>query len=186
MGVHHVAYATSDLAATHQFYTEVMGFSLVKTMSAPTPQGGWAKHLFYATTPPDHPGSPGMIAFWDLHIPGLQVDRTAVSVDLGLPDWVNHLAFDAVGEERFVAKRAALMAAGLEVVELDHEFCRSVYAHDPNGNLVEWCLDVRPFSAEEAIQAEVARLAELPEFDELATLVSYQHAAGPSGVEPGV
>ena len=46
MGVHHVAYATADLDATHRFYTEIMGFSLVKTVSAPTPQGGWAKHLF--------------------------------------------------------------------------------------------------------------------------------------------
>jgi catechol 2,3-dioxygenase-like lactoylglutathione lyase family enzyme len=51
MGVHHVAYATADLDATHRFYTEVMGFSLVKTVSAPTPVGGWAKHLFYATAP---------------------------------------------------------------------------------------------------------------------------------------
>ena len=31
MGVHHVAYATADLDATHRFYTEVMGFSLVIT-----------------------------------------------------------------------------------------------------------------------------------------------------------
>ena len=181
MGVHHVAYATADLDATHRFYTEVMGFSLVKTVSAPTPQGGWAKHLFYATAPVDsdgtaHPGSPGMIAFWDLHIPGLDTPKTAVSVDLGLPDWVNHLAFDAVDEDRFAAKRDAMVAAGLEVVELDHEFCRSAYAHDPNGILVEWCLDVRPFTDDEATQAELDRLADQPEFDNLPDLVSYSAA----------
>ena len=28
MGVHHVAYATADLDATHRFYTEVMGFEV--------------------------------------------------------------------------------------------------------------------------------------------------------------
>ena len=179
MGVHHVAYATADLDATHRFYTEIMGFSLVKTVSAPTPQGGWAKHLFYATTPPGHVGSPGMIAFWDLHIPDLEPPKTAISVDLGLPDWVNHLAFDAVNEQRFAAKRDAIMNAGLEVVELDHEFCRSVYAHDPNGILVEWCLDVRPFTAAEATQAETKRLAEQPEFDDLPDLVSYQAATEP-------
>ncbi|MFM2078795.1 MAG: hypothetical protein RJA49_2685, partial [Actinomycetota bacterium] len=30
MGFHHVALATHDPAATHRFYTEVMGFHLVK------------------------------------------------------------------------------------------------------------------------------------------------------------
>jgi len=154
MGVHHVAFATADLEATHAFYTEVMGFSLVYTNTAPTPQGGWAKHLFYATTPADHPGSPGMIAFWELHVDALEAPKTAISVDLGLPDWVNHLAFDAVSRERFDDARARMVAAGLEVVELDHEFCHSVYAHDPNGILVEWCLSIRPFTPEEAIAAE--------------------------------
>ena len=36
MGFHHVALATRDLAATHAFYTEAMGFELVKAVVAPT------------------------------------------------------------------------------------------------------------------------------------------------------
>ena len=38
-----------QIDATHRFYTEAMGFELVKTVVAPTPEGGWAKHVFYDT-----------------------------------------------------------------------------------------------------------------------------------------
>ena len=55
MAFHHVALATRDIDATHRFYTEVMGFTLVKAVVAPTPNGGWARHVFYDT-------SDGMIA----------------------------------------------------------------------------------------------------------------------------
>ena len=90
MGFHHVALATADTRATHLFYTEAMGFELMKVVSAPTPDGGWAKHLFYDT------GGDGMIAFWELHDDALPPVRGAMSRDVGLPEWVNHLAFDPV------------------------------------------------------------------------------------------
>jgi len=35
MGFHHVALATADLAATHEFYSEAMGFELAKAVVAP-------------------------------------------------------------------------------------------------------------------------------------------------------
>lgn len=37
MAFHLVALATRDTAATHRFYTEVMGFELVKVVAAPNP-----------------------------------------------------------------------------------------------------------------------------------------------------
>ena len=61
MGFHHTAFATRDANATHDFYTKAMGFELVKIVAAPTPEGGWAKHLFYET------GKDEYIAFCDLH-----------------------------------------------------------------------------------------------------------------------
>ena len=43
---HHVALATHDAAATHDFYTRVMGFHLVKVVVSPTPEGGgFSKHF---------------------------------------------------------------------------------------------------------------------------------------------
>ena len=91
MGFHHVAVATRDLAATHDFYTNVMGFELVKVVAAPTPgskDGGWAKHVFYET------GSTGMIAFWELHDSRFENYSTDLNKGIGLPEWVNHLAFN--------------------------------------------------------------------------------------------
>ena len=35
MAFHHIAVAVSDLAETHRFYTEVMGFELVKATRPP-------------------------------------------------------------------------------------------------------------------------------------------------------
>ena len=61
MGFHHVAFASKDTQATHRFYTESMGFELVKTVTGKTPAGGWAKHFFYDT------GGNGLIAFWEIH-----------------------------------------------------------------------------------------------------------------------
>ena len=47
MAFHHVAFATRDLAATHAFYTEAMGFELVTAEAIATPGGGWARPAFY-------------------------------------------------------------------------------------------------------------------------------------------
>ena len=141
MSFHHVALATNDLAATHEFYTEAMGFTLVKAVVNPTPEGGWAKHVFYRTEDPSG-GAGSMIAFWELHGDYPEFD-SALSRAVGLPDWVNHLAITAVDEQHFDAVIERWLDHGHEAVEIDHGFCRSAYTNDPNGTLVEWCLDTR-------------------------------------------
>jgi len=144
MGFHHVALATRDLAATHRFYTEAMGFELVKMVAGPTPEGGWSKHVFYDT------GGEGMIAFWDLHIPGREDFPTDLNKSLGLPVWVNHLAFNAATLEDLVAHRVRWQQHGLTVAEIDHGFCTSIYASDPNGIMVEFCCSTRDLTPAEA------------------------------------
>lgn len=149
MGFHHTAFATRDLAGTHRFYTEVMGFELVKVVVGPTDHGGWAKHLFYEITPDTY------IAFWDLHDD--QIPDTwspAISTGQGLPAWVNHLAFRAMSLDDLAARRDRWLAHGFPVMEIDHEFCRSVYAVDPNGILVELCFSTRALTAAEKDEAQ--------------------------------
>ena len=46
MGFHHVAVTTRNVAATHAFYTEAMGFDLVKVEAAATDGGGWTWSSF--------------------------------------------------------------------------------------------------------------------------------------------
>ena len=57
MGFHHLAIATRDVKANHEFYTGPMGFELVKVVVGRSGQDGWAKHLFYDT------GNGELIAF---------------------------------------------------------------------------------------------------------------------------
>jgi len=161
MAFHHVALASKDLDATHAFYTEAMGFELVKAVVAPTDSpGGWAKHLFYDT------GQPGQIAFWELHDDRIGDDwSSAISTGMGLPQWVNHVAFAAADLDDLAAKRQRWLDTGHDVMEIDHGFCVSVYTTDPNGILVEWCTDVRPYTEEDRQRAlEALRTAD-PELE---------------------
>ena len=149
MGFHHVALATRDLQATHRFYTETMGFELAKVVAAKSPEGGWAKHVFYRM-----PGG-DLFAFWELHEMELREDWSpAISTGMGLPAWVNHIAFRADDRADVERRKAAWLAAGFDVMEVDHGWCVSVYAVDPNGILVEWCLDTRPLGAQDREEAE--------------------------------
>ncbi len=148
MGFHHVALATHDTAATHTFYTEVMGFELAKVVAAPTPTGGWSKHFFYET------GGNGLMAFWEIHDESI---GAAFPVDInasaGLPWWVNHVAFDAPTLDDLHRHRDRWRSHGHTVLEVNHDFCISIYLRDPSGNLVEFCHTTRPFSDDETKRA---------------------------------
>jgi catechol 2,3-dioxygenase-like lactoylglutathione lyase family enzyme len=156
MGFHHVALATRDTAATHAFYTEVMGFELVKVVVAPNPgeHGGWSKHFFYSTGIASGPADNGMIAFWELHDSEIGTDFPVdINATAGLPWWVNHIAFDAPTIDDLHRHRERWRSHGYTVLEIDHEFCISIYIRDPSNNMVEFCHTTRPFSADEIAQA---------------------------------
>lgn len=151
MAFHHVAVATRDTEANHRFYTEATGFELAKVEVAKSPEGGWAKHLFYDT------GDGQMIAFWELHGEGVPTPiPSALSTDLGLPAWVNHIAFHAVDRSEIEKRKQRWLDHGHDVVEIDHDWCWSVYTLDPNGILVEFCTMTRELDAND--RAEALRL----------------------------
>jgi catechol 2,3-dioxygenase-like lactoylglutathione lyase family enzyme len=171
MAFHHVALATHDLEATHRFYTEVMGFELAKVVAGPTPEGGWAKHVFYTT------GGGGMIAFWELHVDELRDFPTDLNKSIGLPDWVNHVAFDAPTIDALDEHRRRWQEHGRSVLELDHGFCTSIYTNDPNGILVEFCCTKRDFTPEERRRAsEQVLTSSIPpqDFDEAPAAVAHE------------
>lgn len=148
MGFHHTAFATRDVEGTHRFYTEAMGFELVKVVVAPTEAGGWAKHLFYEVSTDEY------IAFWDLHDESLPAQwSAAISTGQGLPIWVNHLAFRAGGLDDLAARRQRWLDHGHTVHEIDHGWCRSIYTVDPNGILVEFCTTTRALTGEDREEA---------------------------------
>ncbi len=171
MGFHHVALATHDAAVTHRFYTEVMGFHLVKVVATPTPPRpdgavhGFSKHFFYATDESPN-GETGMMAFWEIHDSEIGSD---FPVDLnkshGLPVWVNHIAFNAPKYSDLERHRDRWRSHGQTVLEVDHEFCISIYITDPSGNMVEFCHSVREFTDHEKAQAAATVANPSPELD---------------------
>ncbi|MFQ5665203.1 MAG: VOC family protein [Candidatus Binatia bacterium] len=156
MGFHHAAFATRDLGATHRFYSEAMGFELVKVATAQTEGGGWAKHLFYEISKDEY------IAFWELHDESIGTQWSpAISTGMGLPIWVNHIAFRASNVDDLGSRMRRWLGHDLTVSEIDHGWCRSIYTVDPNGILVEFCTTTRAMTS--ADREEARRLLTDPQ-----------------------
>lgn len=138
-GIHHVAYACRDTAATVSFYDELVGFPLVHTEVDGGPDG-YMRHLFFDT------GDGSCLAFFELSGMGERDDwSSAVSTGNGLPVWVNHIAFGA-DEERQREVRERMDAAGVPpLMEVNHGWCHSLYYVDPNQIMIEFCRDTPGF-----------------------------------------
>jgi catechol 2,3-dioxygenase-like lactoylglutathione lyase family enzyme len=161
MGYHHLALAARDMAAVHRFYEEVMGFELVKVEIAPVQDGGWAKHFFYRMDGDDS----RFIAFWELHdVPGTARLETNLSRAAGVPDYINHIAFAVPTADELDRRKSRWLAAGCDVLEIDHGWCHSIYTKDPNDNLVEFCLTTGTFTDADRAAALAALAATAPSF----------------------
>lgn len=140
--IHHLAITPKNFKASHEFYTEVMGFTLVKIVKRQAMGGakaGWTKHVFYDT------GHGSYFVLWDLHLTNLADEdwKAPISTGLGLPWWVNHIAFEVAGLDELEAKKQRWLAAGNKVSEVVHEFITSIYTKDPDGNMVEFTCNTR-------------------------------------------
>ncbi len=154
-GFHHLAFACRDIHETHRYYTEILGFDLIHTETKKM-GSGFFRHIFFDI------GDGSCLAFFDLHGAGEPENlKTEISTGLGLPTWVNHLAFrgDKARKQEVAGK---LKAAGLKIMmELDHDWAQSMYFMDPNGIMLEICEDTPGIVAnrEEAVRL----LDEVPE-----------------------
>jgi len=155
-GINHLALVSSDMARTVDFYTNVLGMALIKTLEIP----GGAQHFFFDCGNgdslaffwfPDAPAAaPGIASAGDL--PG---GGSIVSAHGSM----NHVAFN-VPVDRFDDYVQKLEAKGVEVSRvLNHDdsestvaakmhdgvFVRSVYFRDPDGVLLEFACWTRQF-----------------------------------------
>ena len=153
MAYHHLALAAKNMKDIHAFYEGVMGFELVKVEITPIMEGGWGKHFFYRMDGNDSK----FIAFWELHDTPSQGDhKFDLNESANLPAGTNHISFDVDSKDELDAWRNKWNAAGLDVLEIDHNWCHSVYTRDPNGNMVEFCLTTGRFSEEDRTRALAA------------------------------
>ncbi|MFE9924353.1 VOC family protein [Streptomyces sp. NPDC005774] len=168
--IHHLAITPKNFDVSHRFYTEVMGFELVKIVKRQAMGGskaGWTKHVFYETAK----GSGSYFVLWDLHLNGVELPEDwdpSISVGLGLPWWINHIAFEVKDLTELEEKKQHWLSHGQKVSEVVHEFITSIYTRDPDGNMVEFTTNTRPLNDDDKAEA-----LELLADDEPASMPDY-------------
>jgi catechol 2,3-dioxygenase-like lactoylglutathione lyase family enzyme len=158
-GINHLALVCRDMAATVEFYTNVLGMPLTKTLNIP----GGGQHFFF-----DIGNGDSLAFFW---FPDAPEAAPGVASAANLPGKgsissahgsMNHVAFD-VPLEQFEACRDRLIAKGVDVSPIvDHDdspstvakefhpgvFVRSCYFRDPDGILLEFASWARKMGQE--------------------------------------
>ena len=176
MGMSHIALAVKDIDATHRFYTELMGFELVKVEVVPQ-NGGFARHVFYTTGPKRDQ----LIAFWDLSkVPDTKDLKTDICNDLGLSPMTNHIAFSAEDLADIERKKQRWLAGGKTVLEIDHGWIHSIYTQDPDGIFVEFAVLTRDFTADDARTALELLRAEDPPMESDPKISLHEPTAQPT------
>ena len=96
-GVNHLALVCSDMKRTVEFYTEVLGMRLIKTINLP---GGAGQHFFF-----DMGGGNALAFFWFPDapdaVPGVSAPKTVPERGelLSAVGSMNHIAFDVPPEK---------------------------------------------------------------------------------------
>jgi catechol 2,3-dioxygenase-like lactoylglutathione lyase family enzyme len=160
-GINHLALVCSDMARTVDFYTNVLGMPLIKTIELPADMG---QHFFF-----DCGGGDALAFFW---FPDAPDPAPGTAAPAGRPDQgsltsaigsMNHVAF-AVPPEKIDEYCDRLRAAGVDCTDVaNHDdsewgiaddlhpgvFVRSIYFQDPDGILLEFACWARRFTAED-------------------------------------
>jgi catechol 2,3-dioxygenase-like lactoylglutathione lyase family enzyme len=134
--LHHNAYVTRDMEATRKFYEDVIGLPLIATWSESDDLFGAIRtycHCFFGL------GDGGALAFFQFEKPE---DQAQFGPQMPFSPF-HHIALNVDAEtQKGIEER--LKAAGYKEpgsFVLEHGYCRSVYATDPNGLIVEFTLD---------------------------------------------
>lgn len=177
-GVNHLALVCKDMARTVDFYSNVLGMPLKKTLDLPA---GMGQHFFF-----DIGNGDSLAFFWFPEAPERSPGVASPAHNVGegpietAHGSMNHIAFD-VAPEKMEEYRARLQSKGIEVTEIvnhdnspfqmsesvtDDVFVRSMYFFDPDGVLLEfagWTRDLRPDEAtqEPATHADKPRYLEV-------------------------
>lgn len=136
-GIHHIAFASKDTQATFDFYHNKLGMNLVRTENH-RQQDGYFRHFFFDM------GNEQMIGFFEVNNVGEKPDyKTDLSESVGLPLWVNHIAFNVESEVRYkeIKQRAKANGVGF-LAQVDHDWVKSIYFMDPNGLMLEYTYEV--------------------------------------------
>ena len=156
-GINHLALVCKDMKRTVDFYTNVLGMPLSKTIELPNHMG---QHFFF-----DIGNGDALAFFWFPNAPEAAPGIASPKANVGQGSIttahgsMNHVAFD-IPAEKIEEYRAKLQAKGVEVTEVinhdespqqvtptvnDTTFVRSIYFFDPDGILLEFAGWTREF-----------------------------------------
>ncbi len=128
MGVNHLVLNVRDIDVSHRFYTEVLGYEQVGTLSGPIAETMTMR--FYSTRGKHHD-----IALVEQSEP----DEATDGWDLGGSSGrLNHIAIGYPDRESFLNQLRHLQACGVEFkMRGNHGMTHSAYVSDPDGNGIE-------------------------------------------------
>lgn len=161
-GLHHIAFGTRDIEATYDYYNNRLGMPLVHCENHLVGDG-YFRHFFFDM------GRGESLGFFAIENVGEKPDyRTDISTGLGMPGWVNHVAFNVDDEDALEAMAARCRENDVKIeMQIDHGWCRSIYLQDPNGILVEFTTTVDDAAFEQGHDRAYELLHQPPEeFDE--------------------
>lgn len=170
-GVNHLALVCRDMAKTVEFYRDILGMPLTKTINLP---GNMGQHYFF-----DCGNGDSLAFFWfpdsPEAVPGIsspaQLPRRGNFVSA--QGSMNHIAFD-VSPEKFDEYVEKLRAKGIDISPVsnhddsptqisetvtDKVFVRSVYFFDPDGvclELAAWTRELKDSDVDETARAMTA------------------------------
>ena len=155
-GINHLVINVRDMAETHKFWTEMVGFTQVGEFQ-PVHRGGPARKMqFYSG---DHDGrvTHHDIAF--MEVPGLP----APAADGTLVSAIGHIAIALPDRESWLRQLAFLQASGVKFERrVEHGMTHSLYIRDPNGYTVELLYELPRSVWEGNIQAALNHYVALP------------------------
>lgn len=150
-GFSHIGLSTLDLDKTCDFYENVLGFKPVRCDILRIKEGGQIRHVFFNI------GRDQLLAFMEAQgVPGIPAEYDAgINRGLGVPSAFYHFAFEAGSVAALEAKRAELLAKGVQVSDIvHHDAAQSIYFRDPNNISLEYCCMTRDMGTEDDIRMQ--------------------------------
>jgi len=93
---------------------------------------------------------------------------------------VNHIAFGAHSLDDLEARKDRWLGHGHDVVRIDHGWCVSIYANDPSGTMVEFCVTTRALTEEDARVGLRTALEAAPEINREEPTIDFFEAKSPA------
>jgi len=134
--LHHTAYTSKDLEATRHFYEDIIGLPLIATWCEKDVLFGKERtycHCFFGI------GDGGALAFFQF---ASQEDADLFAPKIAATPF-HHIALNVDAETQAGIEKRLKEAGYVEpkMYVLEHGYCRSVYAEDPNGMICEFTRD---------------------------------------------